>query len=88
MKYKNANDVLPKGLLLEIQKHIHGEILYIPRPSASRKKWGEESGYRLYLIERNNEIKLKFKEGNSIPQIAVQYSLSYDTIRKIVYSKE
>ena len=29
MKYSNAEEVLPKYLLVEIQKHISGEILYI-----------------------------------------------------------
>ncbi|WP_019421128.1 CD3324 family protein [Paenibacillus sp. OSY-SE] len=88
MKYKNANDVLPEELISEIQKHINGEILYIPRPRVARKKWGETSGYRLYLIERNKEIKRKFKAGCSIQQLAIEYSLSYDSIRKIVYVKE
>lgn len=87
MKYKNANHVLPKELVSEIQKYINGEIIYIPRLYEARKKWGETSGYRHYLSERNKEIKQKFKAGWAIHRLSTEYNLSYDSIRKIIYSK-
>ena len=31
MSYVNAEDVLPKTLIEEIQKHVDGQLIYIPR---------------------------------------------------------
>ena len=84
MKYINASDILPDKLLREVQKYIEGEALYIPMIS-ERKKWGEGSGARSYYEHRNEEIRLKFEERASIEMLAEQYSLSVETIRKIVY---
>ena len=49
MKYKNANDILPDELIKELQKYICGEIIYVPKPKESHKKWGEVSGGRKYV---------------------------------------
>ncbi|GLC30253.1 CD3324 family protein [Clostridium omnivorum] len=84
MKYKNAFDILPDELLHEIQKYIEGEALYIPK-SKERKKWGEGSGARTYFTERNEEIRNKFFKKISIDDLAEEYGLSTETIRKIVY---
>ena len=84
MKYKKASDILPDELLREVQKYIEGEALYIPR-GKTRKKWGENSGIRNLFIERNEEIRNKFFHKVSIEALAEEYSLSYETIRKIVY---
>lgn len=42
MKYVNADAVLPKALLEEIQRHLPGGLIYIPRPKDTHKKWGGE----------------------------------------------
>jgi hypothetical protein len=42
MKYINAAEVLPNHLLMEIQKHINGEILYIPS-SDENIGWGNKT---------------------------------------------
>ncbi len=86
MKYINAEEVLPQHLLMEIQKHINGELIYIPNTRVS-KGWGEKSGSRNYFDERNLKIRMQYHKGNSIEQLAQQYGLAYDTVRKIVYSK-
>ncbi|MCJ7841017.1 CD3324 family protein [Lederbergia sp. NSJ-179] len=88
MKYMKAHAVFPKDLLKEIQKYVQGEMVYIPNAEGVRKKWGENSGYREFLKQRNVEIRQQFSEGISIDQLTVQYSLSYDSIKKIVYSKK
>lgn len=31
MSYVNADDVLPKDLIGEIQKYVDGQLIYIPR---------------------------------------------------------
>jgi len=84
VKYKNASDVLPVELLREVQKYVEGESLYIPR-SNDRKKWGEGTGGRRFFLQRNEEIRTRFFHGISIDELAGEYSLSYETIRKIVY---
>ena len=84
MKYKNASDVLPERLLLEVQKYAAGETLYFAKDK-ERKKWGEETGARKYYIERNEEIKQKYLQKMSIGHLADEYCLSVETIRKIVF---
>lgn len=84
MKYKNASEILPDALLKEIQKYASGEILYIPN-DAKRKEWGQGSGARQFYRERNEEIRQKYFHKATISQLAADYGLSYETIRKIVY---
>lgn len=87
MKYKKADEVLPENLLKEIQKYVKGEMVYIPSPEGAHKAWGENSGSRMYLQHRNVEIRSRFREGFSIDQLTTVFCLSYDSIKKIVYSK-
>ncbi|AQR94044.1 MULTISPECIES: CD3324 family protein [Clostridium] len=86
MKYLNAAEVLPKDLLIEIQKHIKGEVLYIPSDN-DRIRWGEKNGSRNYFENRNKEIKQLYKNGCSLEEISCKYRLAYDTVRKILYKK-
>lgn len=86
MKYTNANKVLPEKLIVEIQKYVQGETLYIPKQETKRKKWGTLSGGRRRLNDRNAAIRSAFLNGSSIHQLAEEYYLSTDTIKKIVYS--
>ncbi|MGZ0049640.1 CD3324 family protein [Brevibacillus gelatini] len=87
MKYVNAASMLPETLIAEIQKYVQGELLYIPKPKTSHHKWGTRTGFRKQLDERNNAIRSAFREGVSIQQLATQYFLSPETIKKIVYAK-
>jgi len=85
MKYLNASDILPDELLQEVQKYAQGEALYIPRNN-KRKKWGEGSGARGYYELRNEEIRMKFANKDIlIEELANNYCLSIETIRKILY---
>ena len=52
LKYKNAKDVLPKHLLLEIQKYIDGDLVYIPKVK-ERAEWGSQTGLRDEINNRN-----------------------------------
>lgn len=88
MKYVNADAILPKALLEEIQRHLPGGLIYIPRPKDTHKKWGENSGGRQLIRERNNEIRQKFATEATIDELAEQYCLSIESIKKIVYSKK
>ena len=84
MCYKNGKDVLPAGLLKELQKYIQGEILYIPKEDNIRKAWGENNGTRALIRERNLEIYKLYKSGTTIVLLSEAYNLSEDSIRKIV----
>lgn len=87
MKYENGRDIFPEYLLKQIQKYVSGKLVYIPTNSKKRV-WGESSGYKKYLIERNRDIKEKFNAGAGIEQLADEFYLSCESIKKIVYSKK
>lgn len=87
MNYIKAESILPEELLKEVQKYIQGKYLYIPCESQTRKKWGEKSGYRDYIQDRNEEIRCKYEEGYKIKDLAEEFFLSIDSIKKIVYAK-
>jgi Mor family transcriptional regulator len=84
MKYKNAQDIFPDRLLKELQQYVSGETIYIPSAQA-KKQWGETSGARNYYKQRNEEIREKHRSGSTIKELAEQYTLSVDSIRKILY---
>lgn len=87
MAYLNGNDVFPEELLRQIQKYVSGKLVYIPARD-ERRGWGETSGYKRYLRERNAGIRSEFAEGSSIEGLAEKYALSWESVRKIVYSKK
>lgn len=87
MKYVKATTVLPEKLIVEIQKYIQGETIYIPKLETTYQKWGASSGTRKYIDDRNASIKYAFKNGHTIHQLAEEHFLSIETIKKIVYSK-
>ncbi|WRP08665.1 CD3324 family protein [Rossellomorea aquimaris] len=87
MKYVKAESVLPQSLLVEIQKYVQGETLYIPKPKVKYRKWGSRSGSRKQIDERNVKIKEAFLKGKTIQELADQHYLSTETIKKIVYRK-
>lgn len=84
MCYKNGKDILPQELLKELQKYIQGEIIYIPKKE-NRKAWGEGNGTRQAIRERNLEIYKLYKKGMKVMELSELYSLSEDSIRKIVF---
>lgn len=85
MKYINAADILPEELVAEISKYVNGELLYIPSLK-DKQQWGEVSGSRKFYEDRNRKIRELFQKGISIKQLACDFGLSYETIRKIVRS--
>lgn len=75
-----------EALLRQIQKYVSGKIVYIPARE-EKQSWGETSGYKRYIYERNCEIKAKFKTGAGIETLAEEYFLSPESIKRIVYAK-
>lgn len=87
MAYRNAQDIFPEGLLKQIQRYVSGETIYVPARD-EKKEWGETSGYQQYIRERNREIRAGFSQGMTIEQLMKMYALSYDSIKRIVYSRK
>lgn len=87
MKYENAKDILPAKLLEEVQKYAEGKVIYIPRSKES-KGWGEASGYRDKLKKRNALICSRYSAGRSVMEIAEEFFLSPETVKKLVYGKK
>lgn len=88
MESVKVKDVLPAHLLLEVQRYIQGELMYIPTRSSRRKKWGESSGAANFYRARNESIRTRFREGTAIGELSERFGLSPDSIKKIVYSKK
>lgn len=86
MKYTNAKKILPEKLIIEIQQYVQGETIYIPKQEKEYNSWGSLSGGRQWLDHRNAAIRLAFKNNSSIEQLAKEFFLSIETIKKIVYS--
>ena len=88
MKYINAQDVLPEELLKKLQEYADGKYLYIPRKEANHKAWGEKSGIKNILKERNIEIYEKYIKGLSISELSKEYFLSEKSIRRIIFNQK
>jgi Mor family transcriptional regulator len=84
MSYKNGKEVLPRKLLIELQKYVQGELVYIPKPGECRAGWGENNGTRIQLMSRNIEIYNLYRNGISVKELIETYHLSEDSIRKII----
>jgi Mor family transcriptional regulator len=88
MKYVRVERILPENLIIEIQKYIQGEYIYIPSRPETRKKWGEKSKNRDYINKRNEIIRSKFIGGQTISNLAEEFFLSDSSVKKIVYKKD
>jgi hypothetical protein len=62
-------------------------MVYIPKAKESYRKWGENTGSRRYIAERNDTIRIKFQKSDSINTLAAEYNLAVETVKKIVYSR-
>lgn len=87
MKYINANEILPVRLVEELQEYMQAGYIYVPAKAEQHKSWGELSGYRKELENRNKKIILEYKQGTSIEELADYYHLSVYAIKKIIYQK-
>lgn len=90
MKYKNARDVLPKELLREVKKYASGSLLYIPSDEAEKVDSEMKQNlteFKQYLLVRNQRIYNDYLSGKGISELADEYYLALDTVKKIVYGK-
>ena len=63
---------------------IQAGYLYIPANDEQRRCWGELSGCREKLRQRNREIQMEYGNGSTVECLAGKYFLSEHTIRKIL----
>lgn len=87
MNYRKGSDVLPARLIEEIQEYVDGGLVYIPK-KGNKAGWGHKSGARELLDRRNKEIAGCYEQGESIAELADQFQLSEDAIKKIIYRKK
>lgn len=87
MKYIKADSALPIALVEELQSYIQGGYIYVPSRKDSKKKWGELSGCRYEIEQRNRKIRKDYQQGKSVDELADIYYLSVHSIRKIIYEK-
>lgn len=87
MKYIKADSVLPIALVEELQSYIQGGYIYVPSRKDSKKKWGQLSGCRYEIEQRNRKIRKDYRQGKSVDELADIYYLSVHSIRKIIYEK-
>jgi len=87
MKYIKAVSVLPIALVEELQNYIQGGYIYVPSRKESKKKWGELSGCKSEIEQRNRKIREDYQQGKRIDELADIYYLSVHSIKKIIYKK-
>lgn len=88
MSYVNAEEVLPKDLLQEIQEYIDGQMIYIPRKNENSLSWGEKSGMKEEMAERNQRIVMRYYSGETVSELSEAYYLSGKRIRGIIHEYE
>ena len=81
MSYINANEILHKELIDEIQRYVQGVNLYIPKIFDKKRT---DSEYKKELFERDMEIYEMFQSGNTVSELAKMYYLSDKSIYRIL----
>jgi len=87
MKSLKASQVLPNDVLALVQQYVQGELLYIPKPPETQKRWGDNTQSKALTALRNREIREAYRSGASIQALSLRYYLSEDSIRKIAYRR-
>ena len=84
MSYIKAEEILPEELIRQIQVYADGVYIYIPRKPGSRQAWGQGTGYKAELQDRNQMIRQDHAAGCSTVQLACKYHLSERSIQRIL----
>lgn len=85
MGYKNGKDALPPDLLRQVQQHVQGESLYIPK---LQPRTGGVRQVNAALQVRNAHIRLAYRQGVSVQALSQTYYLSPQAIYKILSRKD
>lgn len=84
MAYQNAFELLPEEIVKEIQKYVHGTILYIPKRPKERLPWGSKTASKEMLRRRNQQIYQDYQMGKSTRELAGSYYLDIKSIQRII----
>lgn len=84
MSYKRADDILPESILECLQQYVSGEMLYVPKKKACRKKWGSDTDANEKLRLRNEQILEHYQKGISTKELAQRYYLTEKSIQRIL----
>lgn len=84
MRYENAQNILPEDIIKQLQQYVDGMYLYIPKKEDTKKSWGEDSGFKHELVNRNKGIYEKYLKGTSVKELAAEYYLTESSIRRII----
>ena len=84
MSYIKAEEILPEGLIRQIQEYADGVYIYIPRKPGTRHAWGQETDYKAELKLRNDRIRSDYTAGVSVALLSRRYHLSEKSIRRIL----
>ena len=87
MKYVNAKDVLPAEILSEVQKYTCGTLIYVPKHEGKKAHWGQLSGSKKLVYNRNEKIAEAYRSGTKVHDLMRMYCLSEASIKKL-YMKE
>lgn len=86
MGYIRATEILPEGLIEEIQEYVNGQVIYIPKIKSKRCKWGEKTDTKAYFKERNFEIYNSYIKGMTVLELSDKYFLTPKSIQRIIRS--
>jgi Mor family transcriptional regulator len=81
MKYRNAAELLPPQLLLELQKYAQGETFYVPK--IKRESWGAATGAKTFYSQRNLDIRNQFSRGVDLEKLSEDHFISEDAVKKM-----
>lgn len=84
MDYKNGKEIFPSELLEQLQEYVQGNLVYIPKKEKERVGWGENSGAKTVIRNRNCEICEAHRKGIGVSELAELFCLSEDSIKKIL----
>ena len=87
MSYIKAEEILPEGLIRQIQEYADGVYIYIPRKPGTRHAWGQETDYKAELKLRNDRIRSDYAAGESVALLSRRYHLSEKSIRRILQNQ-
>ena len=87
MSYIKAEKILPEELISQIQEYVDGVYLYIPRKPGTRHKWGQKTGYKSELNDRNDRIRKEHAAGETVADLSLKYHLSEKSIRRILQNR-
>lgn len=84
MSYIKAEKILPNEIIKIIQEYVDGKSIYIPKKSEQRMDWGNNTGIREELAERNHKIYKDYCNGTSTQELADEFYLSIKSIQRII----